>query len=67
MNVNEWEQTVQTIVNESNLQPKEAGKHRVLTEWRTKLEREPTLLSPHKIDEIVREVRRRLETSGNKR
>lgn len=67
MNDKEWEQTVQTIVEDSHRQPKEAGKHRVLTEWRAKLEREPTLLSPHKIDEIVREVRRRLETNNDKR
>ena len=67
MNAKEWEQTVQSMVDESNLQAKEAGKHRVLTEWRTKLEREPQLLSPHKIDEIVREVRRRLETSSRNR
>ncbi len=67
MNAKEWEQTVQSIVDDSNRQAKEAGKHRVLTEWRTKLEREPQLLSPHKIDEIVREVRRRLETSSQNR
>jgi hypothetical protein len=67
MNAKEWEQTVQSIVDDSNLQTKEAGKHRVLTEWRSKLEREPQLLSPHKIDEIVREVRRRLETSSHNR
>ena len=28
--------------------------------WRAKLEKEPTLLQPYQIDEIVREVRRRL-------
>ena len=61
-----WERIVQSIVDESNQQPREAAKHRVLIEWRAKLEREPTLLSPHKIDEIVREVRRRLDASSVK-
>lgn len=61
MKPDEWEQAVQSIVDESNQHPKEAAKSRVLIEWRAKLEREPTLLSPHKIDEIVREVRRRLD------
>jgi len=67
MKTSEWEQIVQSIVDESNNQPKEAAKNRILIEWRAKLEREPTLLSPHKIDEIVREVRRRLEASSVKR
>jgi hypothetical protein len=67
MNSKEWEQTVRTIVDDSHQQPKEAGKHRVLTEWRAKLEREPTFLSPHKIDEIVREVRLRLEAKSDHR
>jgi hypothetical protein len=31
-----------------------------LTSWRAKLEKEPTLLTPYQIDEIVREVRTRL-------
>jgi hypothetical protein len=31
-----------------------------LLEWRVKLEKEPTLLQPFEIDQIVREVRRRL-------
>lgn len=61
MSNDEWEQVVRNMVDESNLQPKESGKHRVLTDWRAKLNKEPTLLSPHKIDEIVREVRRGLE------
>ena len=62
MKPGEWEETVQTIVAESDQEPKEAGKNRVLTAWRAKLEHEPTLLSPHQIDVIVREVRRRLDS-----
>jgi len=66
MKTSEWEQIVQSIVDESNQQPREAAKNRVLIEWRAKLEREPTMLSPHKIDEIVREVRRRLDANSVK-
>jgi hypothetical protein len=28
--------------------------------WRAKLEKEPTFLEPYQVDEIIREVRRRL-------
>lgn len=56
----EREAIIQRIIDETNHESKEAGKQRVLTEWRAKLEHEPTLLPVHKIDEIVREVRRRL-------
>jgi hypothetical protein len=64
MNLNpaDWEATVRKIVDESNLELKEGGKNRILTAWRAKLETEPTLLSPHQIDVIVREVRRRLDS-----
>ena len=62
--MNSEEQTiVQQIVDESNHEPKEAGKNRVLMGWRAKLEKEPPHLRLHQIDEIVREVRRRLGTA----
>jgi hypothetical protein len=60
MNLKNWELTIQQIADESNHEPKEAGKHKILTAWRAKLEREPTLLKPFQIDDIVREVRTRL-------
>ena len=60
MRLKDWEVTIQKIIDESNHEPKEAGKQRVLTEWRAKLEREPPRLAPFQVDEIVREVRRRL-------
>ena len=60
---NEWEAIVKQIVDESNDEPKEAGKRRILMGWRAKLEKEPTHLSPYQIDEIVREVRRILESA----
>ena len=60
MNLQTWEATIQQIAAESNHEPKESGKHKVLTAWRAKLEKEPTSLPPFRIDEIVREVRKRL-------
>ena len=60
MKLHGWEQTVQQMIEESNHEPKESGKSRVLTEWRAKLAREPHILQPFQIDEIVREVRKRL-------
>jgi hypothetical protein len=56
----EWEAIIQKIVDESNHEPKEVGKHRLLVQWRAKLEKEPPHLPLHHIDQIVREVRRRL-------
>ena len=63
MNLANWEATIQQIVDESNNEPKVLGKHRILTDWRAKLEKEPTSLRPFQIDEIVREVWKRLHTS----
>jgi len=64
MNLDEWEPTIQKIVEESNHEIKESGKQRILTEWRAKLEKEPTLLPPFQMDKIVRQVRRRLESAS---
>jgi hypothetical protein len=58
MRLEEWEVTIQEIVDECNREEKTSGK--VLVEWRVKLEKEPTLLPPFQIDEIVRAVRSRL-------
>lgn len=59
MRLEEWEATIQTIVDECNRGPK--GLNGILTGWRWKLEKEPeNLLQPFEIDEIVREVRQRL-------
>jgi hypothetical protein len=62
MRLQEWEVTIQEMVNECNQEGKRSD--RVLMEWRAKLEKEPTLLSPHQIDELVREVRRRLSKAS---
>jgi hypothetical protein len=58
MRLEEWEVTIQEIVDECNREERTSGK--VLVEWRAKLEKEPTLLQPFQIDEIVRAVRSRL-------
>jgi hypothetical protein len=58
MRLQEWEVTIQEIVDECNHEQKGADK--VLVAWRAKLEKEPTLLEPFQIDDIVREVRERL-------
>jgi hypothetical protein len=60
MKLKAWEATIQQIADESNHEPKEPGRYRILTAWRAKLEKEPTSLLPYQIDEIVREVRTRL-------
>jgi len=62
MRLQEWEVTIQQIVDECNHD--EQGSDRVLMAWRAKLEKEPTLLQPFRIDEIVREVRQRLSTAS---
>ena len=62
MRLDKWEITIQKIVDECNQEPKIAG--RVLMEWRAKLEKEPNLLQPFQIDEIVREVRSRLSNAS---
>ena len=62
MKVRDWEVTIQKMLEESNREPKESGKHRVLTQWRAKLAQEPYRLQLYQIDEIVREFRDRLKS-----
>lgn len=64
MNLKDWEVTIQQIVAESNHEPKQAGKYSILTAWRVKLAKEPTSLQPFQIDNIVREVRKRLTAAS---
>ena len=59
MRLQEWEGTIQAIVAECD--HGQEGADRILMAWRAKLEKEPTLLQPHQIDEIIREVRQRLK------
>lgn len=60
MYLTEREATIQQIADESKHQPKDSGKQRVLATWRAKLGQPPTALQAFQIDEIVREVRKRL-------
>ncbi len=62
MRLEKWEVTIRQIVDECNHDEK--GSDRVLMAWRAKLEKEPTLLKPFQIDEIVRKVRQRLSTAS---
>jgi hypothetical protein len=64
MRLQEWEVTIQEIVDECNHDQKESSENRILTKWRAKLEKEPTLLKPFQIDQIVRVVRQRLSTDS---
>jgi hypothetical protein len=58
LRLEEWESTIQKMIDECNREQERPD--RILKEWRVKLEKEPTLLKPSQIDEIVREVRGRL-------
>lgn len=58
MGVKEWEPIIQKMVDECSLEQTRVDT--LLLSWRSKLEKEPTLLQPFQIDEIVREVQRRL-------
>jgi hypothetical protein len=62
MRLDEWEVNIQKITDECNRNQKRSVK--VLMEWRAKLEKEPSLLQPFQIDDIVREVRRRLSSAN---
>ncbi len=63
MRLQDWEVTIQEIIDECNHEQKERSESGILRKWRAKLEKEPTLLQPFQIDEIVREVRQRLSVS----
>ena len=67
MTLKNWAVTIQQMIAESNLQPLESGKHKVLTVWRAKLAKEPHHLQPFQIDEIVREVRKGLTSTSQQR
>jgi hypothetical protein len=58
MRLQEWEVTIQKIIDECNHEQTRVDT--VLLAWRAKLEKEPTLLRPFQIDEIMREVQQRL-------
>ena len=61
LRLEEWEVTIQTITNECNHKKKKTTA--ILKDWRAKLEKEPTLLRPFQIDEIMRAVSGKLNTT----
>lgn len=62
MRLEDWEATIKEIVDECSRKQTTTGK--VLIAWRVALEQEPTSLQPFQIDQIVREVRRRLDVNS---
>jgi hypothetical protein len=58
----EWEVTIQKIIDECKQEQKRPDT--VVAKWRATLEKEPSLLQPFQIDQIVREVRRRLSSAN---
>jgi hypothetical protein len=60
MKLDDWEGTINQIIDEIKREPPSSRKHKVLMAWRVKLERGPTSLQPYQIDEIVREVQKRI-------
>lgn len=57
MNLLSWDATINQIAAET---VQGGGKDKVLLAWRCKLEKEPNSLPRYQIDEIVREVRKRI-------
>ena len=64
MNLSDWEVTIQQMVDETNHEPKEPGRIKVLKAWRDKLEKELTSLLPFQIDQIARKVRKKLPVAS---
>ena len=62
LRLEEWEVTIQKMIDECNHHQKRPDG--ILKEWRVKLEKEPTLLKPSQIDEIIRAVRDRLNNAS---
>lgn len=60
MDLKEWEKTINQIFDEIKQESPASRKHKILNAWRIKLEKEPTSLQPFQIDEIVREVQKRI-------
>ena len=61
MNLKKWEPVVEAMLAEVKQEKRPSAGYRVIKAWRAKLEQEPPVLQPFQIDEIVREVRRRLD------
>ena len=57
MRLEDWAVTIQKMTDECNHE--QTTPDRILQLWRVKLEKEPTLLQPFGIDQIVQAVRRK--------
>jgi hypothetical protein len=57
----DWEDSIEEILAEVTQAAQGGGKRRIFDTWRSRLEKEPTLLQPYQIDMIVREVQHRLK------
>jgi hypothetical protein len=60
MTFTDREAIVRQISDELSLAPTEVVQQRALTAWRAKLEKEPISLPSFRIDQIIREARKRL-------
>ena len=60
MNLRKMELSIHEMTEAFNLEPRESGKNLLLKEWRTSLAKEPHLLEPFQIDQIMREIRKRI-------
>lgn len=60
MKVQNSEVIIPEIIEQLNLSPTEPLQQKVLVEWRSRLAKEPYLLQPFQIDQIVRDVRSKL-------
>jgi hypothetical protein len=60
MALKDWEETISQIIEDIKQEPQKSSKNKFLMAWRVKLENAPTSLQPFQIDEIVREVRKRI-------
>jgi len=54
LRLEEWESTIQKMIIECNHE--QNSPDGILKKWRVNLEKEPTLLKPSEIDQIIREV-----------
>jgi hypothetical protein len=60
MNLKAWEGRINEIVTQAAYENQESRRQRLLLAWRSALAKEPNSLKPFQIDQIIREVRRRL-------
>jgi hypothetical protein len=60
MDLKDWKATINQIVDEITHEPPKTRKHKLLIAWRFKLEKKPFSLQPFQIDEIVREVQKKI-------